>query len=232
MKLEVQMQLKEYDSVLSGYTFLLAFRLMNLCVKAEPASLLPVVVLFNGNEKKIEEVANVGIKADDQLDVYPFHEDLIIPIGKAILDAHPEFKQSLETAKIPKHEKELKFIRLTMPEVDDARRKVLLEGVDTFHDATKGQFDVAKTKYNIRIEKELYNATKDEIEEAKNRFDELYDQYSKSVDKTVGDKKNEIEEAYKLWQQKKLEKQKEMQEKMAAAGEGVKSKMKLPTDNG
>lgn len=232
MKLDVELQIKEYDSVLSGYTVLLVFRLMNLCVKAEPASLLPAVVLFRGAEKKIEEVANVGVMADDQLDVYPFHDELLVPIGKAIMDVHPEFRQELKNVKIENQEKELNFIRLHMPEVNDDRKKVLLDGVDNFGKVTKEQLDTAKSKYKVRVDQKLYKSSKDEIEEAKNRMDELYDQYSKRADKAVEDKKKEIEEAYQLWLEKKVQKQMEMQEQQAASGDDVKSSMKMPQANG
>lgn len=232
MKLDVELQIKEYDGVLSGYTVLLVFRLMNLCVKAEPASLLPAVVLFRGAEKKIEEVANVGIMADDQLDVYPFHDELLVPIGQAIMDVHPEFRQELKNVKIENQEKELNFIRLHMPEVNDDRKKVLLDGVDNFAKVTKEQLDATKSKYKVRVDQKLYKSSKDEIEEAKNRMDELYDQYSKRADKAVEDKKKEIEEAYQLWLEKKAQKQMEMQEQQAASGDDVKSSMKMPQANG
>ena len=232
MKLDVELQIKEYDGVLSGYTVLLVFRLMNLCVKAEPASLLPAVVLFRGAEKKIEEVANVGVMADDQLDVYPFHDELLVPIGQAIMDVHPEFRQELKNVKIENQEKELNFIRLHMPEVNDDRKKVLLDGVDNFAKVTKEQLDAAKSKYKVRVDQKLYKSSKDEIEEAKNRMDELYDQYSKRADKAVEDKKKEIEEAYQQWLEKKAQKQMEMQEQQAASGDDVKSSMKMPQANG
>ena len=232
MKLDVELQIKEYDGVLSGYTVLLVFRLMNLCVKAEPASLLPAVVLFRGAEKKIEEVANVGVMADDQLDVYPFHDELLVPIGQAIMDVHPEFRQELKNVKIENQEKELNFIRLHMPEVNDDRKKVLLDGVDNFAKVTKEQLDATKSKYKVRVDQKLYKSSKDEIEEAKNRMDELYDQYSKRADKAVEDKKKEIEEAYQLWLEKKAQKQMEMQEQQAASGDDVKSSMKMPQANG
>jgi len=233
MKLDVELQLAEYDKVLSGYTVLFIFRLMNLCVKAEPASLLPVVVEFNGTEKKIEETAQVGIKEEENaLDVYPLHEDLIVPIGKAILDVHPEFRQELKTVKIDGQEKELKFIRLYMPEVNDDRKKTLEDGVKTFRESASAQMDAAKAKYTALVEKGLYQCPKEDVEEAHNKLDEITDEYTKRVDKAEEDKQQEIEEAHKLWQEKKEEKQKEQQEQQAAAGVDVKSSMKMPQDNG
>jgi ribosome recycling factor len=232
MKLDVKLQLAEYDKVLSGYTVLFVFRLMNLCVKPEPAALLPVVVEFNGKEKKIEEVSQVGIKEDENaLDVYPIHDDLIVPIGKAVLDVHPEFRQELETLKIEGQEKELKFIRLFMPEVNDDRKKALEDGVKAFRDAASAQMDAAKVKYTALVEKSLYQCPKEDVEEAHNRLDELTDQYTKHVDKAEEDKKKEIADAYQLWLTKKDEKQKEQQEQQAAEGDGVKSSMKMPQDN-
>jgi ribosome recycling factor len=134
--------------------------------------------------------------------------------------------------KIENQEKELNFIRLHMPEVNDDRKKVLLDGVDNFAKVTKEQLDATKSKYKVRVDQKLYKSSKDEIEEAKNRMDELYDQYSKRADKAVEDKKKEIEEAYQLWLEKKAQKQMEMQEQQAASGDDVKSSMKMPQANG
>jgi hypothetical protein len=110
---------------------------------------------------------------------------------------------------------------------------LLVGGLDDHPGAiTKEQLDAAKSKYKVRVDQKLYKSSKDEIEEAKNRMDELYDQYSKRADKAVEDKKKEIEEAYQLWLEKKAQKQMEMQEQQAASGDDVKSSMKMPQANG
>ena len=229
MKLEIEMLQKEYENVLSGYAMLLAYRLMNLCVKADAASLLPAVVYVNGKEKKIEDVANVGMRAEDVMEVYPFHEDLIKPIGLAVAEIHPEFKQKLESIHMEEQQKDFKYLSLTMPEVDKNRHDILLQGVDAFADLAKGQSDAAKARYTIRLEKELYGRPTDEADEAHNRFKETLDDHNKRVKSIIEDKQNEIEEAYKRYQEKQAEKEQSKLEQIAAEGTDVKNQLKMPT---
>ena len=49
-------EIEKAQKKMSGYIGLLSFRYMNLCVKAEIASLLPVTVFVNGQETNIEEI--------------------------------------------------------------------------------------------------------------------------------------------------------------------------------
>lgn len=229
MKLEVEMLQKEYENVLSGYAMLLAFRLTNLCVKADATILLPAIVHVNGEEKKIEDVADVGMRAEDVLDIYPFHEDLIKPIGVAVAEIHPELKQKLEKIHMEEQQKDFKYLSLTIPEVNKNRHDILLEGVDTFADLAKGQTDAAKARYTVRLEKELYGRSEDETDEAHNRFKETLDDHNKRIKSIIEDKQNEIEDAYKCYQEKQAEKEQSKLEQMAAEGADVKSQLKMPT---
>jgi len=44
MKKAIEILIRELDSKLGGYAALLNYRYLNLCVKAEPVALLPVVI--------------------------------------------------------------------------------------------------------------------------------------------------------------------------------------------
>lgn len=230
MKLEIEMLQKEYESVLSGYAMLLAYRLMNLCVKADANSLLPAVVYVKGSAKKIEEVADVGIRSEDVMEVYPFHEDLINPIGLAIKEVHPEFKQKLETIHIEEAKKDFKYLSLTMPEVDQPRHDVLLQGVDVCADVTKGQTEAAKVQYTARLEKELLDSPGEEVDEAHDNFDAVLDEHNKRVQSILDDKHNEIEEALQRFQQKLAEQAQSQLEQMQAQGADVTSQLQMPSD--
>ena len=68
----------ECNSKMNGYAVLLNYRYMNLCVKAEPASLLNVSVVCEDRPLDIEQVADVTISPDDfHFEVYPKDSDLL-----------------------------------------------------------------------------------------------------------------------------------------------------------
>ena len=88
--------ISKYDQLkerLSGYVALLNYRYMNLCVKAEEASLLPVKIDIEGESKRIEEVSNIAKKDDFSIMVFPKYEEDLMPISYGIAKSHPEFKQ-------------------------------------------------------------------------------------------------------------------------------------------
>ena len=62
MKKTIEILIGEMESKLGGYAGLLNYRFMNLCVKAEPAALLPVVVISNDGEVlNLEKVARTRL---------------------------------------------------------------------------------------------------------------------------------------------------------------------------
>lgn len=93
-------QTDEVDRKMDGYTVLLSYRYMNLCVKAEIASLMPVSVIDEGTEFDIEEVADVAIANEYQMVVYPKYPELLTPIVEGIAEAHPEFKLSVKKGRM------------------------------------------------------------------------------------------------------------------------------------
>lgn len=89
-----------------GHLGMLAFQYANICVKHDPSALLPAVVLYNGEEYKIEQVARVSLgepeeNPDDEykLYVYPLEVDYLIPIIEAVNKIHPEFKIEIMNVK-------------------------------------------------------------------------------------------------------------------------------------
>ena len=55
MKKAIFRELDLYGDDLSGHCTRFAYRLMNLCVKAEEVSLLPVEALIDGDLQKLED---------------------------------------------------------------------------------------------------------------------------------------------------------------------------------
>jgi ribosome recycling factor len=231
MKLEADILLRKYENVMGGYTSLLSFRLMNLCVKADPGSLLAVQVELYGEQKNIEDVAKVSVSADDTMDVYPLHEDLLTSIGKGVMHVHPEFKQSLQTVHIESKNKDLRFLRLVVPEVDDDRRDALNNAIDVFYNETKTQYEVNRNKYLIELNSVMKGEPKADIDEAKETFDKIYDNNLDLAQRSIDEKQKEIEEAYQRYLTKMTEKAQAEKEQAAAEGEAVTHSLKMPLEN-
>lgn len=222
MKLDIEMILSEYDNVLSGYTALLNLRLMNLCVKAEAAALLSVEIPFKGEKKRIEDVSKVAVPADEYMEVYPLHEDLIQPIIQGVLEVHPEFKPSQESVHIEEQDKDFRFVRFTMPDVDANRRDLLNSGVDACVSITKAQIDASKQRYLIRLAPEMQGLSDKQMDEVKKQFDKYYDMNMELTDSSVDEKKKEIEAGYQRYLTKQKEKQQAAKDKKAAEGDDAK----------
>lgn len=96
-----------------GHTLMLMkFRLMNLCVKSEPGTLLTVKVQGSGEEDlEIEKVANVSILDEDSLIVAPFSNSDMNKLRKAIWKEHPEFKQHIETIDLSEAQKQAEEVK-------------------------------------------------------------------------------------------------------------------------
>lgn len=228
MKLEVENLHGEYINVLNGYAVRLMYRLINLVVKADANTLLPAVIKIKGEEKKIEEVADVGMGSDYEMGVFPFQEDFLMPIGHAIMEVHPEFKQNVKILRLEDQQKDYQYLSLVMPDVDKDRHDLLLKGVDACLDEVKGQTEWAKGRYAVRLERELIGCSEQDVKEANDLFDATYDDHMQRIQKSIEDKQNDIEEAYELYQEQQAEKEKSQLEQAAAQGADVVNQMQMP----
>ena len=100
MKREI---IKEFDMLgdaLSTLNAQFAYRLMNLCVKAEPVSLLSIEAMIEGESQKLEECSQIGQEDDYSFQVYPNYDGDIPALAQAIFKDHPEFKQEFKTMQV------------------------------------------------------------------------------------------------------------------------------------
>lgn len=93
-------QTDEVNRKMDGYIVLLSYRYMNLCVKAEVASLLPVNIIDEGTSYDIEEMADVAVANNYQMVVYPKYSEVLPQIIEGIAEAHPEFKMSIKKGRM------------------------------------------------------------------------------------------------------------------------------------
>ncbi len=230
MRKSIALTLGEASSKMSGHVALLNYRYLNLCVKAEAASLLMVTVEYDGNKLDIEQVADVASPREDQLQVYPKSQDLVIPIGKAIASVHPEFKQKVVTEENNNssyNEEEEKSILLTMPEVDKNRHDALMEGVKVLYDDTSAELTGIYETYTQKTIIQLMDGKAEEIDECKKALKDLKKEHFDLADSYRKNKEKEIEDAYKRYLEQKDENTKTKQEHEAATNKKAGHSLKM-----
>ena len=197
----------QYDQLyekLKGYVAMLNFRYLNMCIKVEPASLIPVKVNIEGSEKNLEQVAMVTKKDDYRFWILPKYDDDMKAICEGIAKVHPEFRQKELTMKIEGLEgdgtsHDVRYLQLTMPEVDDKYYKALKDAVDVFYDQCKTLMEAAANQAKAEIAVKSVGEPKEDVDGIKKEVDKLIKSSEESRDKLRDKKLKDIEEAYKNW---------------------------------
>ena len=206
---------------LSNQCVIFSFQLQNLCIKAEPASLLPIKVNIDGQNKNLEECACVGKGDDDYtFKIVPLFEEDLRKVALAIRKAHPEFKQDVEKMQIDdvdmanviisegiedaKKVKEIPYILLTMPEVNDNRYDALKNGVKMCYDKCKVEMDAIYNASKLKFDKEKLLETKDDQDKLDNLLEKVKTKAEEQREKIYNNKLQEIEEAHSKWAEEHL----------------------------
>lgn len=198
---------------MSGYVAQLNFRFMNLCVKAEPMSLLSARFNIQGEEKPIEDVAQVSKKGDYQFMAIPNFEDDMAPLAVGIALKHPEFKQEYgeETVNVVDEQGDpqsvkVKYLLLTMPEVDNNRYDALKTAVDAAYNQCKTQMKAVVERAEPEMALLQEGEDQQDIDRVKKAVERLKKSYIEQRDKLYDEKIKEIDEAHENWQINQVEK--------------------------
>ena len=198
---------------MSGYVAQLNYRFMNLCVKAEPMSLLSARFNIQGEEKPIEDVAQVSKKGDYQFMAIPNFEDDMAPLAVGIALKHPEFKQEYgeETVNVVDEQGDpqsvkVKYLLLTMPEVDNNRYDALKTAVDAAYNQCKTQMKAVVERAEPEIALLQEGEDQQDIDRVKKAVEKLKKSYNEQRDKLYDEKIKEIDEAHENWQINQVEK--------------------------
>ena len=207
MKREI---IKEFDMLgdaLSTLNAQFAYRLMNLCVKAEPVSLLSIEAMIEGESQKLEDCTQIGKEDDYSFQIFPNYEGDIPALAQAIFMDHPEFKQEMKTMQVDISTEEDKsdmqdvhYIQVTMPEVDDDRYDVLKNGVKAIYEENKAQMEAVSAKYDAKLAKLLDGESDEDIKKVKEARDKQTKMWYEQRDLLYNEKIKEIEEAHDKWQ--------------------------------
>ena len=189
-------EIKSFEKKLGSYHYLLTFRYSNLCVKADPMSLLPVSVTVGNMERNIEDVAEVVQMDDFHLAVMPKRMDVIRDVQEGIFEAHPEFIMSIE--QMDENDADSRFIYCEMPPVDKPRYDLLTEATKNLYEECKSRMDAV-----LLEEKKIFvELLAEDPESLKEVVDQINEKHSNAVSdiQELRDKKlEEIEEAYEKY---------------------------------
>ena len=212
MKKAVYREFDQYGEELSGHCAIFAYRLMNFCVKAEEVALLPVEALIDGDLVKLDDCSIVGKKDEYTFMVIPNFAEDMAAIAQGIMMEHPEFKQSMEEMTLDTVDEEgqsikknIHYLLLKMPEVDDDRYKVLKDGVKLVYNDCKAAMELASTKGEANIAPLLVGETEEDIEKLKKVRDKVNTEWTEHREKLYQDKLQEIEDAHNMWMADRVE---------------------------
>lgn len=191
----INARLQEFAQKINGYNMLFNYRMMNLCVKAEPAALVPVIVAIGGKQCDLEEVAEIRRPDDYHFEIRAKNERPLQNIIEGIMDVHPEFIMEKKTEK-DLEDKEVLYLSYKMPPVNKDRHDLLSDTTKVFYDECVANIEAAHTKQEALFVEALLHAPVDEANEAKDGVKTLYDNGKDEAEKLYNAKIEEIENAY------------------------------------
>ena len=217
MTFQISSIISDLQSRLLGYSTLLGYRYMNLCVKAEPGALLSAVVDIDSIEYPLEKVAAISLEKFSY-HMLPIDKSLVPYICKALLEEHPEFSQEMDGDTIV----------FTVPPVDKDRKDALEDMVDALYKdcelRMKADFGVSSTKAGIAavaLPEETQKETEEELQKT-------YDGFVERCAKLKEAKLKEIEEGYARYCEEHQKEQEEKEQK--AQEEGLDNIFKMTLD--
>ena len=228
MNTYINIQLQDFSQRIRGYNMLFNYRLMNLCVKAEPASLMPVTVEVMGREYNFEEVAELRRPDEYHFEIRAFNENNLDDVVGAIFDVHPEFIVDMKTEK-DTGDNEHRYAFYSMPDVNKDRYDLLTKLTKGFYDECAVQMDAAYAKEQTRFIDLLLHAPAEEADEAKGEMKTIYDGGKEEAEKIRDAKLKEIEEAYQRYLENHPEEDHDNDEDNGPGYDVVKG-MKMPKE--
>ncbi len=91
---------------------------------------------------------------------------------------------------------ELKYLRLTMPKVNDDRRKLLLAAIAAIDEQCKVNHEKMKVKYAAELTTATMTEKASDADEAKKLFEQLFDNYKRMRERMTEEQKENVNKAY------------------------------------
>ena len=237
MKRAIYKEFDQYGDDLSGHCARFSYRLMNLCVKAEEVSLLPVEVLIDGDLQRIEECAKIAKKDEYTFMVVPNFEEDLTAVAQGVFLEHPEFIQKVESMTVDGVDEEGKpvssdmpYLLLTMPAVDDDRYKVLKDSAKALYEECKAAMELATAGADVKLPPLMVGESEEDIKRFNKMRDKLEADWNGHREKVYQEKLQEIEDAHNLWMADNVESILDRFEDDAAHNDNAGSSFRLDYD--
>lgn len=237
MKRAIFKEYEQYGDDLSGHCARFSYRLMNLCVKAEEVSLLPVEVLIDGDLQKIEECAKIAKKDEYTFMVVPNFEEDLTAVAQGVFLEHPEFIQKVESMTVDGVDEEGKpvssdmpYLLLTMPKVDNDRYKVLKDTAKVLYEECKAAMELATAGADVKLPPLMVGESEEDIKRFNKMRDQLEAEWNGHREKVYQEKLQEIEDAHNLWMADNVESILDRFEDDAAHNDNAGTSFKLNYD--
>lgn len=197
-------KISEMEKRMLAFVTAMSYNYCQLCVKAEPSSLLTAEMFAQGDVKHIEDLAFVYVHNKDKdgddisMDLYPKAKEFLPIIAQGMTQAHPEFKQEILTRDdAPEDDEEdYKYLRLTVPEINKDRRDAINSGIDAIHTLCKTNLDKMYVECTTGLVPVMVGYSPEEVDEVNKEKDKYRDTYKKMMEDLTNDKKKEVEDAY------------------------------------
>ena len=171
------------------------YRMMNLCVKAEPGALIPVVVNVGSRAYNLEEVAQICKPDDYTFEVRANNGDYLQNIVDGIFDMHPEFIFEMKTDKDIEGNDQ-NYAHYTMPEVNKDRYDLLTETTKVFFNECITNIDTVYALKEAKLAEVAAHAPAEDVKQSKDELNAYYNDAKDEAEKMRDMKIQEIEEAY------------------------------------
>lgn len=220
----------EFKMQMNSYAMLFNYHLLNLCIKAEPVSLLSIAVEIDDAVMNLEEVSSLGLVDEYQFAITPEENSYVFPICKALKMEHPEFEidQKLEKSQFSDEMDTIIYVK--MPEVNEDRYEACIDYIDFRYEAAVTKSDALYAESAVKATKAMQGAELKYIEAANEKLKEIYDWYKDFVDNLKADKLKEVEEGYQKYLSELEAQDAAKAEESASYGKDAMFSMKMNDD--
>ena len=152
--------------------------------RANPAVLNKLTVSYYGSQTPLQQVANISVPEARMLVIQPWDKSLIREIEKAIQMSDIGINPSNDGT----------VIRLTFPELTEARRKELSKDVKKKGEASKVAIRNIRRDAVDKVKKseKAGELTEDDVKKGEVSIQKMTDKFIEKIDKTVDAKQKEI----------------------------------------